>query len=111
VALPNINEMIGDLKGSVFPLGLPKLLYRLKVKGPKSARLMILGIRKKLRHVKKYGALSAYLYVKMNNAGRDKGLEWGEQSWTLEDNAPVNTGIKLMGGKVYKKYRVFERAV
>ena len=111
VALPNINEMIGDLHGSLFPLGLPKLLYRLKVRGPKTARLMILGIKKKLRHVRKYAALSAYLYVKMNHAARDKGLEWGELSWTLEDNGPVNTGIKLMGGKIYKKYRVFERAV
>ena len=63
LALPNINELIGDLNGKLFPLGLPKLLYRLKVKGPKSARLIILGIRKKYRGVKKYGALSICLYA------------------------------------------------
>jgi hypothetical protein len=27
----------------------------------------------------------------------------------VEDNAPVNVGIKFMGGKIYKKYRVYER--
>ena len=32
-----------------------------------------------------------------------------ELSWTLEDNAPINVGIKMMGGRVYKTYRVYER--
>ena len=58
--LKRINELIKDMGGSLFPAGLPKLLWRLKVVGPKTARLIILG-------------------------------------------------IKLMGGKVYKKYRVYER--
>src|SRR6185503_2703611 len=69
LALPNVNEMIGDFHGKLFPLGLPKLLYRLKMRGPKTARLIILGIRKKFRSMKKYGGLSIYLYSKMNNAG------------------------------------------
>ena len=49
LALPNLNELIGDLKGKLLPLGLPKLLWRLKVVGPRTARLAILGIRKKHR--------------------------------------------------------------
>jgi hypothetical protein len=109
IALPNINEMIGDLHGKLGPLGLPKLLYRLKVRGPKTARLVLLGIRKNYRHVKKYGGLSTYMYVQMNDSGKRLGLEWGELSWTVEDNAPMNVGIKFMGGKIYKKYRVYER--
>jgi hypothetical protein len=109
LALPNLNELVRDFGGKLFPLGLPKLLYRLKVRGPKTARLVILGIRKKFRHVRKYAGLSTYLYAKMNDAGKGLGIQWGELSWTLEDNAPVNVGIKLMGGKIYKKYRVFER--
>lgn len=111
VALPNLHEMIGDLNGKLFPFGLPKLLWRLKVKGPRSARLIILGIRKKYRHVKKLGGLSAALYVEMNDRGKKMGMQWGELSWTLEDNAPVNLGIKMMGGKVYKKYRVFTKDI
>lgn len=109
VALPNINEMIGDLDGKLFPLGFAKLLYRLKVKGPTSARLIILGIKKKFRIQKKFGGLSAALYVEMNDRGKRLGMKWGELSWTLEDNHPVNLGIKMMGGKVYKRYRVYVR--
>jgi len=109
VAFPNINELIKDMGGSLFPLGLPRLLWRLKVVGPKTARLIILGIKKKFRTQRKYAGLSIYLYAKMNRVGRDLGIQWGELSWTDEDNAAVNVGIKLMGGKVYKKYRVYER--
>ena len=111
VALPNLNELIGDLHGKLFPLGLPKLLYRLKVKGPKSGRMFILGIRKKWRHVRKYAGLSAYLYAEMNDAGRRIGMTEGELSWTLEDNGPVNAGIRLLGSHVYKKYRVYSKGL
>lgn len=111
LALPNINSMIQDLNGSLFPTGIGKLLYRLKVKGPRQARLIILGIRKKYRHVRKYAPLSTYLYAKMNDAAKELGVEWGELSWTLEDNGPVNVGIKFMGGKIYKRYRMYEREI
>ena len=111
LALPNLNELIADMKGKLGPLGLPKLLWRLKVVGPHTARLVILGIRKKFRTQRKYAALSAFLYAKMNAAGKRLGLEGGELSWTLEDNAPVNAGIKLMGGKVYKRYRLYEKSL
>jgi len=111
VALPNVNELIKDMGGSLFPFGLPRLLWRLKVVGPKTARLIILGIKKKFRAQRKYAGLSIYLYAKMNRVGRDLGIQWGELSWTDEDNAPVNIGIKFMGGKVYKKYRVYEREI
>lgn len=111
LALPNVNELIGDLHGKLFPFGLAKLLYRLKVKGPTTARLIILGIRKQYRGVKKYAALSICLYAKMHHSAEKVGIKWGELSWTLEDNAPVNVGIKFMGGDIYKTYRVYERAL
>src|SRR5262249_34992014 len=111
LALPNINEMIGDLNGKILPFGLPKLLWRLKVRGPESGRLIILGIKKKYRNVRKYAGLSAFLYVAMNQAAKRIGMKRGELSWTLEDNGPINAGIRLMGGRIYKKYRVYERGL
>ncbi len=108
LAIPNLNEAIGDLGGRLFPLGAAKLLYRVKVKGIHSARLALLGIRKKFRAERKYAGLSLYLYYKLNESGRRHGYNWGELSWTAEDNGPVNAGIKVMVGKVYKKYRVYE---
>jgi len=108
LALPNLNELIYDARGKLLPTGALKLLWRLRVRGPKSGRLVILGIRKKFRNMRRYAGLSAYLYVAMNQAGHLLGIRTGELSWTLEDNAKINVGIKMMGGRVYKTYRVYE---
>jgi len=109
VTFPNLNEATRDLDGKLFPFGIVKLLWRMKVKGPKTARLMLLGLRKELRGSKRYGGLSLAMYVEVSKRGAKKGIEWGELSWTLEDNHPINLGIKAMGAEVYKKYRVFEK--
>ncbi len=111
LALPNLNEAIADLHGALLPFGLPKLVWRLKVRGTTSARLIILGIRKRYRHVRQYAALSAYLYTLMNDAAARLGIRSAELSWTLEDNGPVNVGIKMMGGEVYKRYRIYEKSM
>jgi hypothetical protein len=111
IAIPNLNEFIHDLGGKLSALGMAKLLWRFKVEGGKTARLALLGIRKKFRTQKKYGALSAYMYSALSRSGEKLGIKWGELSWTLEDNAPVNLGIKMMGGTVYKKYRLYEKAL
>jgi hypothetical protein len=111
IMLPNLNEAIADLNGKLLPTGIFKLLWRLKVKHPVSTRLMMLGIRSELRHVKKYGGLSAAMYVEVAKRGIAKGYVWGELSWTREDDAPINVGIKAMGAKMYKRYRVFEKTI
>jgi hypothetical protein len=111
IALPNLNELVRDMDGKLFPLGLPKLLWRLKVRGPRSARLIVLGIRKKWRNVRKYAALSAFMYAEMNEGGRKVGIREGELGWTLEDNGRMNAGIQLMGAKHYKTYRVYEKVL
>ncbi len=111
IAIPNLNEFIHDMGGKLSPLGIAKLLWRFKVEGGKTARLALLGIRKKFRTQKKYGALSAYMYSALVKSGEKLGIQWGELSWTLEDNAPVNLGIKMMGGTVYKRYRLYEKAL
>ncbi|HEX4478808.1 MAG TPA: hypothetical protein VH142_27185 [Polyangiaceae bacterium] len=110
IAIPNLNEAIRDLDGKLFPFGWAKLLYRTKVQHPTSARLIILGVREEIRkNVKRYGYLSAAMYVEVAKRGAAKGYAWGELSWTREDDAPINLGIRSMGGRIYKKYRVYEQ--
>lgn len=111
ICLPNLNEVIRDFDGKLNPITIAKLLWRLKVKSPKSGRLMMLGISSELRNVRKYAGLSHALYVEIAKRGEKLGYEWGELSWTLEDNRPINLGIKSMGAKIYKTYRVYERPV
>ena len=109
IALPNLNEAIRDLRGKLLPLGWAKLLYRLKVSRPKSARLCLLGIRKEYRAVRRYAGLALAMVAEIQTRGRKLGVQRGELSWTLEDNTPVNLLIRSVRGEVYKKYRVYEQ--
>jgi hypothetical protein len=110
IMVPNLNEVIADLGGSLFPFGWAKLLWRTKVGHPKSTRLILLGVREAYRkNVKRYGALSAGMYVEVAKRGLAKGYKWAELSWTREDDAPINLGIRSMGAKIYKKYRVYQK--
>lgn len=112
IMLPNVNEALQDLDGKLFPFNFAKLLWRIKVKHPTSTRLMMLGIRGEARsNVKRYGGLSAAMYVEVAKRGVAKGYKWGELSWTREDDAPINLGIRSMGAKVYKTYRVYEKTL
>jgi hypothetical protein len=51
------------------------------------------------------------MYAEMNEGGRKLGLTGGELGWTLEDNGRINAGIQLMGAKIYKRYRVYEKSL
>jgi GNAT superfamily N-acetyltransferase len=111
ITMPNINEVIRDFDGKLGPVQIAKLLWRLKVNRPQTARLIMLGISSEMRGIKKYGGLAHALYVEIAKRGEKLGYVWGELSWTLEDNHRINLGIKSMGAKVYKKYRVYERGI
>src|SRR5205085_2444021 len=104
---------IADLRGSLFtlgaPVGLVKMLWRLKVKGVRTGRLAILGIKKEYRMQKRWAGLPIALYVEMNKRAHALGMGTNELSWTLEDNGPANVAIKTMGGKVHKRYRLYEK--
>ena len=110
VSVPNLNEALAGLDGRLFPFGVFKLLWRLKVKRTKTARCLMLGIERADRGFATLG-LSALLYVAMNEAGRRRGVAWGELSWTLEDNDAINQGIAATGAVRYKTYRVYEKGL
>ncbi len=109
VCVPDVNEMIADLNGRLLPFGWLKLLWRLKVRGPKSARVMLMGVRKKYDN----GMLGKFLPFRMiysiESYIKASPLEQVEMGWILEDNMPVRRLIERVGGKVYKKYKVFEK--
>ncbi len=111
IAVPNLNEAISDFEGKISPTKVAKLLWRLKVDHPRSARVAMLGIKEGTRKQKKWMPLALALIAELNRRGYQRGYEWGELSWTLEDNGPVNAMIKAAGGKIYKRYRVYEGAI
>ena len=113
LAIPDVNELVKDFDGELMkrPLNLLRLLFRLKFRRPRHARVMLLGIKEKYRASHRYGTLAAALYIEVAERGYKRGYLDGELSWTLEDNAMINRGIERMGARLYKTYRVYERAL
>jgi len=111
IAIPNLNEIIRDFSGKLTPTNVAKLLWRLKVDHAKSARLALLGIKGEYRKQKKYMPLALAMISEIARRGYQHGYEWSELSWTVEDNGPVHALIKMAGGYMYKRYRVYEKDV
>lgn len=111
LVLPNINEAIRDMDGKLLPFNWAKLLWRLKVKGLSSARMPLMGIRKKFQR-KPVGAAFAYKMIELtNSANIDRGLKQSELSWILEDNEGMLSMLIDMGCRIYKTYRFYEKAL
>lgn len=110
VSLPNLNEAIRDLNGHLFPFGFLKLLWRLKIRGVKSGRLLLLGVKKEYR-TRRFAGLAYLLCDELYRRAQGRGYEWAEFSWTLEDNGLVNTLIEHVGCRRYKTYRIYEKVL
>lgn len=109
VTLPNLNEAIRDLDGRLMPLGWAKLFWRLKVSGVKSWRMPLMGLRRRLQGTLKGAALTLGVIDRIKHYHQSQGVERGELSWILEDNAAVKSVIDAVGGQAYKTYRIYER--
>ena len=111
VCLPNLLEAIRDLDGSLLPFGFAKLLWRLKRKMLKTARIPLMGIRKKYHGTLTGAALLPLMFHRLKGPFLARGLEQVELSWILDDNMPMRRVLEGIGAKVYKTHRVYEKAL
>lgn len=111
VLLPNLNEAIAGLDGRLLPLGWARLLWRLKVAGVRTGRVVLMGVAKRL-HGTSRGAMLALGVIDAVKAHYERrGYRRAELSWVLEDNRPMRDIIELVGGVVYKRYRIYGKAL
>ncbi|WP_199118787.1 hypothetical protein [Pedobacter sp. ASV28] len=106
LAIPDINQILIKIKrGRLFPTGLLKLLLgKKKING---IRILLLGV---IDGYRKLG-IEACLYGRIIKAFKARDFKYAEASWTLEDNEMVNRPIENIGGKLYRKYRILEKAI
>ncbi|MCX2453877.1 hypothetical protein OQX61_21595 [Pedobacter sp. PLR] len=106
LSIPDINQALIKIKrGRLLPFGIFKLLwYKRKIKG---LRIMALGV---LDGYRKMG-IEACLYGLTIKTFQEKKFDYAEASWTLEHNTMVNSAIEQINGKLYRKYRIFEKSI
>lgn len=105
VILPDYYQVLKHLNGRLFPFGWLKFLwYRRKID---TARVFALGVV----HEWHGRGIDALLYYKTAKALFAKGYKRAEMSWILENNVMMNRAIQFFGGIVYKRYRIYEKAL
>ena len=70
-------------------------------------RVLILGVVEQYRGL----GVDALMYYETTKAAAAKGYKWAEASWILETNEMMNRAMAMMGAKVYKTYRIYEKIV
>jgi hypothetical protein len=112
ITLPDINELIKDLNGELFPFGWMKLLWRLRKPMTHRARVPLMGVAKKLHHTRLASQLAFMLIEFTRREVVAKfGVEIGEFGWILEDNKGMLSIAELPGARVNHRYRIFEKAL
>jgi hypothetical protein len=102
ITLPDVNQALRRMNGRLLPLGwwhfLRKGAYIDRV------RVGFLGVKPEYQHT---GA-AARFYVEHFDMATKTPQKWGEMGWILETNRSMNRGMEAMGGRVVKRYRVYE---
>jgi len=108
--LPDVNEILGNAGGRLGPITLMKFLYHFKIRrwrDVKTMRVPLLGVVKE--HRNRGG--DTLLMSKMVWNAIEHGFERGEASWLLENNHLILSGLSNIGGKAYRRYRIYDAAL
>jgi len=105
ITVPDLNQVLAKMRGRLFPLGWWHFLR----KGSIMTRVRVgwLGVKPEYQHT----GVAAKLYVEHFNAAAVRRQKGGEMGWILETNKPMNRGMEAMGGRIVKRYRMYERGL
>jgi len=108
LALPDYNVALQPLRGHLLT---PKLIgfipYLFGWKRPTRTRVLTLGVKAKYRSK----GLESAMLIEGLKVGFNAGVRESEASWILEDNLMMCRVLEAIGGKIYKRYRIYERQV
>jgi len=106
VGIPNINEIQIKIKrGRLLPTGIFKLLFgKSKLK---TLRVLMLGVVDDYRKL----GIEACLYGRIIHNAGPAGIKGAECSWMLDHNYMMNHAIEQINGKLYKRYRFYDKTI
>ena len=104
IAVPDVNQALKSARGRLFPFGLARILWRLKVAKCSRIRTMALGI---LPAFRRRGLDALLVHRLIGNAIRC-GYGESEMGWVLEDNLPMLNALGQLRARKTKTYRVYD---
>lgn len=112
MTLPDLNEPLKPLRGSLFPFGWAKLLLWLRKPRSRTMRVPLMGVVQRLQASRLASQLAFMMieYIR-RNATAHYGAERGEIGWVLDDNQGMNAIADAIESKVNKVYQIYEKAL
>jgi GNAT superfamily N-acetyltransferase len=102
LTVPNINDILIRIpRGRLLPTGIFKIM--LGRKAIKTVRVVALGILPAYRRT----GLDMCFYVRTFQTALRKGITRAEASWILENNVEMNRALHQIGGRMYRKHRIY----
>jgi hypothetical protein len=103
ITAPDINQVLKRMKGRLLPLGWWHYLRRGKIID--RVRVGFLGVKPEFQHT----GVAAKMYVEHFDMATVTPQKWGEMGWILETNNNMNRAMEAMGGRIVRRFRVYER--
>jgi ribosomal protein S18 acetylase RimI-like enzyme len=103
LTLPDVNQVLAKMNGRLLPVGWLRFLRgRRRIE---RIRVFALGVKPDYQHM----GVAAALYVRHVETAARMPQKGGTMGWILETNEPMNRAMEGMGGKIVKRYRLYER--
>jgi GNAT superfamily N-acetyltransferase len=103
ITIPDIHQVYKKMQGRLLPLGW--LYYLMRHRNIDRVRVGFLGVLPEYQHT----GVAAALYLELFDVGSRVRQNHGEASFILEVNSSMNRGLEAMGGRLVKRWRVYER--
>ncbi len=103
ITIPDIHQIYKKMRGRLLPFGWWYYLNRGRIID--RLRVGFLGVLPEYQHT----GVAAALYMEHFAAAERGRQKYGEAGVILETNHSMNRGLQAMGGRVVKRYRVYER--
>lgn len=112
MTLPNLNEVLQPMGGSLWPLGWAKLLWWLRMPRSKTMRVPLMGVLKK-HQASRLASQLAFMMIEYirRSAIANYGAERGEIGWVLDDNQGMNAIADAIESTVNKEYTIYEKGL
>ncbi|MEO8969325.1 MAG: hypothetical protein ABI355_17065 [Solirubrobacteraceae bacterium] len=105
ITIPDINQVYAKMQGRLLPLGWFHYLNRARITD--RVRIGFLGVLPEYQHT----GVAAALYLEHFQTAARRPQKRGEASFILETNTAMNRGLEAMGGRIVKRWRVYERVL
>ncbi len=103
IGMPDLTEGIRKARGRLFPFGFIHILRA--AKRTKQLDLLLGAVKEKYRGM----GLDVLMGIKMIISAHEAGYEIMDTHHEMESNVKVRAEMERMGGKLYKKYRVYKK--